>query len=48
MGSLGLRFPVEQGSTDSLELMVGHKCALPETHGLPGEAEDLALAKTED
>jgi hypothetical protein len=31
-----------------LELMVGHKCALTETDGLPGEAEDLTLAKTED
>jgi hypothetical protein len=48
IGCLGLRFPVEQGSTDSLELMVWHKCALPETHGIPGEAEDLTLAKTED
>jgi hypothetical protein len=38
---------VEQGSPDSLELMVGHQCALLEIDGLPGEAENLTLAKTE-
>jgi hypothetical protein len=38
----------EQGSPDSLELMVGNKCALTEIADLPGEAENLALAKTED
>jgi hypothetical protein len=48
IGCLGLRFPVEQGSSDSLELMVGHECALLEIDGVPGEAEDLALAKTEN
>ena len=48
IGCLGFRFPVEEGSPDSLELMVGHKWALTENDGLPGEAEDLTLAKTED
>jgi hypothetical protein len=28
--------------------MVRHKCALTEIDGLPGEAENLALAKTEN
>ena len=48
IGRLGFRFPVEQGSPDSLELMVGHKCALLEIDGLPGEAENLTLPKTEN
>ena len=48
IGRLGFRFPVEKGSPDSLELMVGHKCALLEIDGLPGEAENLTLAKTEN
>ena len=41
-------FPVKESSPDSLELMVGHECALLEIDGLPGEAEKFALAKTED
>src|SRR4029450_7314763 len=45
IGRLGFRFPVEQGSTDSLELMVWHKCALLEIHGIPGEVEDLTFPK---
>jgi len=28
--------------------MVGHKCALTEIDSLPGEAEDLTLAKPEN
>jgi hypothetical protein len=31
-----------------LELMLGHECALLEIDGVPGKAEDLALAKTEN
>jgi hypothetical protein len=45
---LRFSFPVEQGSPDSFELMVGHQCALLEIDGLPGEAENLTLAKTEN
>jgi len=41
-------FPVKERSPDSLELMVGHECALLKIDGLPGEVENLALAKTED
>jgi hypothetical protein len=48
IGCLGFRFPVEKGSPDSLELMVGHKCALTEIDGLPGVAENFTLAKTEN
>jgi hypothetical protein len=40
--------PVKEGSPDSLELMVGHQRALLEIDGLPGQAENLALAKTEN
>jgi hypothetical protein len=42
------RLPIEERSPDSLELMVGHQCALPEIDGLPSQAENLTLAKTED
>jgi hypothetical protein len=38
--------PVEQGSTDSLKLMVAHTCALLKIDGLPHEAKNLSLAKT--
>jgi hypothetical protein len=31
-----------------LELMVGHQCALVEIDGLPRQAQNLALPKTED
>ena len=48
IGCLGLRFPVKERSRDSLELMVGHKCALPEIDGLPVETKDLTLAKPEN
>jgi hypothetical protein len=41
-------FPVEEGSSDSLELMVGHERGLLEIDCLPGEAENFALAKTEN
>jgi hypothetical protein len=45
---LRFSFPGRAGSSDSLELMVGHQCALLEIDGLPGEAENLTLAKTEN
>jgi hypothetical protein len=48
VGCLGFRLPIEERSPDSLELMVGHQCALPEIDGLPSQAENLTLAKTED
>ena len=41
-------FPATEGSPDSLELMVGHECAVLEIDGLPSEAENLALAKTQN
>ena len=43
-----LSFPYREGPPDSLELMVGHECALLKIDGVPGQAENLALAKTEN
>jgi len=48
IGCLGLRFAVEEGPTDSLQLMVRDKCAALEVDCLPSEAENLALAKTKN
>jgi len=46
IGCLGLRFAVEEGPTDSLQLMVRDKCAALEVDCLRCQAENLALAKT--
>ena len=43
-----LSFPYREGPPDSLELMVGHTCALLEIDGLLGKTENFTLAKTEN
>jgi len=45
IGCLGLRFAVEEGPTDSLQLMVRDKCAALEVDCLPSEAETSPLRR---